>query len=78
MNRAVALARRTRHHGDTGAEQIVTAEIEVSVTATEQSREQAFEFRVHSVKGFFEPRTCLAVDLADRAFKRFEGLCQVL
>src|SRR5690606_35343103 len=75
---AVALARRPRHDGNAGLEQIVLGELEVRAAAAEQPREEPLEVLVDLVEGFLEARARFAIHPANRLLERRERLRQVL
>src|SRR5690606_42020489 len=78
MDRAVVLARRPRHDGNAGLEQIVLGELEVRAAAAEQPREEPLEVLVDLVDGFLEARARFAIHPANRLLERRERLRQVL
>ena len=55
-----------------GREQIVAGQLQIRVAAAEQAREQLLDAGVDAVERFLEARARFLVDLADRAFERFE------
>ena len=71
-NRADALARRARHDGDAGREQVIAGQLQIGVSAAEQTREQLLDAGIDAIERFLEARARFLVDLADRAFERFE------
>ncbi len=77
MNGAVLFARRPRHDGDTGAENIVVGEFQAGMTTTKDFREQVGQAGVHLVEGFFKAVACLTVDFLNGAFQCGQGFFQI-
>src|SRR6185436_1242965 len=78
VDRAVPLARRTRHDRNARVEDVLAGQLQVSVTAAEQFREALLQTGIDAVERVLEARARLAVDLADRRFERFERVGQIL
>src|SRR5690606_14493859 len=76
-NRAVPLARRTRHDRDLRRQRIVADELEIRVATAEEARKLLLQPRIDAAEGVLEARARLAVDLAHRLFERFERGGQV-
>src|SRR6185312_14273816 len=78
MDRAVALTRRTGHHGDTRAQRIIPDELEVGMPASEEPREFLLEAGVDLLERLVEPRPGLLVDAAHRVLERRKSIREVL
>ena len=75
---AVALARRTRHHGDAGFFGLLFRDFEIGVAAAEQTRKFLLQSGIHPIEGVLETRPRLAIDLAHRRFERLQRIGQIL
>ena len=65
VNGAVLLARRARHDGHAGVEQVIAGQLQIGVTATKDFREQRLQAVVDLVEGLFKARTGFPVNLAN-------------
>src|SRR5690606_3174614 len=77
-NRADLLARRPRHHGNAGFEQVFAGQLEIGMPAAEETREQPRKAGVRLVEGLLETGASLAVDLADRVLQRLERVREIV
>src|SRR5690606_39038367 len=70
VDRAVALARRLRHHLDAGIEDFVAGQYEARFPAAEELREQHAEMTIDGVVGVLQQLAGLAVDTSDGVLER--------
>jgi hypothetical protein len=72
VDAAVPLARRARHDGHAGVQQVLAGELQVGVAAAEDARKELLQALVDPIEGLLEARPGLAVDLADGRLQRLQ------
>src|SRR5690606_13578302 len=77
MDRAVPLAGRTRHDRHARIEQVLPVELEISMAAAEETREQPAEPLIGLLERLFEARPRFPVDLPDRILERLERFGEI-
>ena len=77
VDRAVSLARRSRHHCDSRRQQIILRQFEHRTTPTEQLRKEVRKALIQAVEGGLESFPGLTVNLADDAGKGIQRLYEV-
>ena len=78
MDRAVLLAWRTSHDGNTRIKKIIPSHFQTGGAPTEHFGEQLAETSVHGVESIFKPAPRFLVDLLDGVLKRFQRSTQII
>ena len=77
MDGAITFARRPRHDGDPGIEEVITGHIQVGMTTAEDLRKQVLQTRVNLVEGVLKADPGFLVNLADGDLQRIQCLFKV-